>query len=80
MPDPSAFETEIAFEKLKGHTSPGTDQISAELIIAGGKKIRSGSGRSRTMYFFIRRAFKQILLMTEAYHFCQLRTKFYPTS
>jgi hypothetical protein len=28
----SAFEVELAIEKLKTHISPGTDQIAAELI------------------------------------------------
>jgi hypothetical protein len=27
LPKPSAFEVEMAIEKLKGHKSPGTDQI-----------------------------------------------------
>jgi hypothetical protein len=30
--EPSAFEVELAIEKLKNHKSPGIDQISAELI------------------------------------------------
>jgi hypothetical protein len=37
--EPSAFEVEMAIEKLKRHKSPGIDQIPAELIKAGGKKI-----------------------------------------
>ena len=40
MPDPSAFEVELAIEKLKSHKSPGIDQIPAELIKAGGMTIR----------------------------------------
>jgi hypothetical protein len=39
--EPSAFEVEIAIEKLKGHKSPGIDQIPTELIKTGGRKIRS---------------------------------------
>jgi len=39
-PEPSAFEIEMAIEKLTGHKSPGIDQIPAELIKAGGKTIR----------------------------------------
>jgi hypothetical protein len=39
--EPSAFEVETAIEKLKRHKSPGIDQIPAELIITGGRKIRS---------------------------------------
>jgi hypothetical protein len=33
--DTSAYEFEIAVEKTKRHKSPGTDQISTELIKAG---------------------------------------------
>ena len=38
--DPSAFEIELAIEKLKSHKSPGSDQIPAELIKAGNRTIR----------------------------------------
>ena len=38
-PEPSAFEVELAIEKLKNHKSPCTDQIPAELIKAGGMTI-----------------------------------------
>jgi hypothetical protein len=34
VPDPIAFEVEMAIEKLKRHKSPGIDQIPAELIKA----------------------------------------------
>jgi hypothetical protein len=37
MPEPSAFEFEMANEKLNRHKSPGTDQIPAKLIKAGGR-------------------------------------------
>jgi len=40
VPELSASEIELAIEKLKSHKSPCTDQISAELIKAGGKTIR----------------------------------------
>ena len=40
VPEPSASEVELSIEKLKSHKSPGTDQIPAELIKAGGKAIR----------------------------------------
>jgi len=36
VPQPIAFDNELAIEKLKIHKSPGIDQISAELIKAGG--------------------------------------------
>jgi hypothetical protein len=33
----SAFEVEMAIDKLKGHKSPGIDQIPVKLIKAGGR-------------------------------------------
>jgi len=39
VPEPSAFEVELAIEKLKSHKSPGIDQIPVELIKAAGKTI-----------------------------------------
>jgi hypothetical protein len=41
VPQPSAFEVEMAIEKIKRHKSPGIDQIPAKLIKAGGMIIRS---------------------------------------
>ena len=41
VPESSAFEIEIAIEKIKSHKSPGIDRIPAESIKAGGRKIRS---------------------------------------
>jgi hypothetical protein len=41
VPDPSPFEVEIAIAKLKMYKSPGSDQIPAELIQAGGENMRS---------------------------------------
>ena len=41
VPDPSAFDFEMATEKLKRHKAPGTDQIPAELIKARGRTMRS---------------------------------------
>ena len=35
----SAVEVGMAIEKLKSHKSPGTDQIPAEVIKAGGRTI-----------------------------------------
>ena len=39
VPEPSAFETELAISKLKSHKSPCIDEIPAELIEAGGGTI-----------------------------------------
>jgi hypothetical protein len=36
VPGPSAAEVEVAFRKMKRYKSPGSDQIPAELIQAGG--------------------------------------------
>jgi hypothetical protein len=38
VPEPSAFEFEVAVEKLRRHKSPGIDQIPAELIEKGSRK------------------------------------------
>ena len=40
VPEPSAFEVEVAIEKLKSDKSTGIDQILAEFIKAGGRTIR----------------------------------------
>jgi len=39
VPEPSASQVEVAIDKLKSHKSSGIDQIPAELIKAGGRKI-----------------------------------------
>jgi hypothetical protein len=41
VPDLSPFEDEIAIAKMKSFKSPGTDQIPAELIQAGGEILHS---------------------------------------
>jgi hypothetical protein len=41
VPGPSHLEVEIAIAKLKQYKSPGSDQIPAELIHAGGEILRS---------------------------------------
>jgi len=41
VPEPRAFEDEMAIEKLIRHKSPGIDQIPPEWIKAGGRKIHS---------------------------------------
>ena len=84
MPEPSVFEFWLAIEKLKSHESPGIDQMSTELIKAGGRTIRYGihkiinlsgirrncmrDGRSRSLYLSTRRAIKQIVIIIGTYH------------
>jgi hypothetical protein len=41
VPEPSLVKVEIAIRKLKRYKSPGTDQIPAELIKAGGETLHS---------------------------------------
>ena len=94
--EPSAFEFEIASEKLIRHKSRGTDPIPEEmmkggleklalwstnlLILFGKRRTFLRSGRNRSLYLSIRRAIKQMVVMIGAYHVFQLRTKFYPRS
>ena len=92
---PSASEVEMSIEKLKGHRSPGIDQIPAELIKAG----------CRTIHYELHKLINSIwnneelqqwkeliivpvykkgdetdAVIIEALHFCQVHTKFYLTS
>jgi len=80
VPEPSAVEVELDIEKLKCQTSPGIDQIPAELIKAGVEQfaVRSinllflfgirrnclRSGRNLSLYLCIRRTIKQIVVIT----------------
>jgi hypothetical protein len=82
--EPSAFEVEMAIEKLKRHKSPGIVQIQAELIKAGVEQfaVRSmnllilfrmrknclKTGRSQLLYLSIRRVIKQAVVIIGAYH------------
>ena len=95
VPEPSAYEVDLAIEKLKSHKSPGIDQIPAELrkgveqfairsinllFLFGIKRNCLRSGRSQSFYLSIRRGVKQIVITIGAYHFCQLCTKYCLTS
>jgi len=96
VPNPSTFAFGMDFEKLKRHIPPSIGQFQAEWlkqwveqialrsinlsILFGIRKNCLKGGRSRSLYLFIRRVIKQIVVITGAYHFCQLCTKFYPTS
>jgi len=96
VPEPSAYGNETAIEKLKRHKSPGTDQISAKIIKAGGRTIRyeihkliifiwtkeelPGEWEESNIVPIYTKGVKHIGVIIEAYHFCQLRTKIYPPS
>ena len=91
VPEPSAFEVELAIEKLKSHKPPGINHIPAELIKAGGRTIHYAIHKFIISVWnkeelpeewkesIIRKGIKKILLTIGAYRFCQLRTKFCPT-
>jgi hypothetical protein len=51
LPEPSAFEFEMATEKLKRIKSPGTDQIPTEFIKAGSRK--NCSDFHKLFYFYL---------------------------
>jgi hypothetical protein len=55
VPDPSPFEAEIAIPKFKNYKSPGSDQILAELIQAGGKILCSNCKIHKLILFGIRK-------------------------
>ena len=50
VPESSAFEFELAIEKLISHKSPGIDQIPAELIKAS---VEQFVMRSINLYFYL---------------------------
>jgi hypothetical protein len=96
VPGPSRLEVEIAIAKLKNYNSPGSDQIPAELIQAGGEVLLSAihklinsvwnkeeclsKGRSLVLYQFTKRVIKLTVVIIVGYHCYQLHTKFYRIS
>jgi hypothetical protein len=96
VPKPSLVEVETAIRKLKSYKSPGTDQIPAEMIKAGGEILCSeihkliflygigrnchSSGRSLLLYQFIKRVTILTVIIIEVSPSYRLPTKFYPTS
>jgi hypothetical protein len=95
VPGPSRLEIEIAIAMLKKYKSPGSDQIPAELIRAGGEMLLSTihklilfgirkncliSGRSLFLYQFTKRVIKLTVIIIVGYHCYQLHTKFYQIS
>ena len=95
VPVPSAFDIELATEKLKSNKLPGTDQIPAELIKGGVRTIRDESHKliisiwnkeelpeqwkESVIVPIYKKGDKTDGVSIGAYHFYQLHTKFYPT-
>jgi hypothetical protein len=95
VPEPSLVEMEIAIRKLKRYKSPGTDQISAELMKAGGEILRSemhkliflygirrnsdSIGRNLLLCQFIERVIRLTVIIIEEAPSYELPTKFHPT-
>ena len=92
VPEPSAYENERLLKSLddtnhhvliKSQQKQEVEQFTVRstnlLIRFGIRRNCLRSGRTRSLYLSIR-AIKQTVVIIEAYHFCQLRTKCYPTS
>jgi hypothetical protein len=89
--EPSAFQVEMAIEKLRRHKPPDIDESRQNLLKQGVEKFALKSinllnlsgirrnflrgGRSRSLYLSIRRVIKPTIII-EAYNFCQLLTNF----
>jgi hypothetical protein len=94
VPELSVSEFEMTIEKLKGHKSPGIDQIPAELIKAGGRTIRSEIHKFINSIWNkeeLPEQWKESIIVpiykkgdkidcSNYRDFCQPHTKFYPTS
>jgi hypothetical protein len=93
VPEPSAAEFEFTIRKLKSYKAPGSDQIPAELIQEGGEILHSEIHKlimliwnkekwkeSIVVPIHKKRVIKLTVVIIEAYHSCQLHTKFYLTS
>jgi hypothetical protein len=95
VPEPSLAEVEIAIGKLRSYKSPGTDQILAELIKAGGETLCSETHRlifsiwnkeelpqqrkESIIVPIYKRAIRLIVIIIEESPSYQLPTKFYLT-
>ena len=96
VPEPSAFEFEMAIVELNRHKSPGIDQIPAEVITAGSRTIRSEihklinsiwnteelpeEWKESIIAHFYNKGDETDYSSYSGISLCQLRTKFYPTS
>ena len=96
VPEPSAFEVELAIGKLKSHKTTGFDEIPAELIKAGCGTICGEINKLITSIWkkeklpeewkesiivpIHKKEIKQIVIIIGVFHFCQPLTKFCQTS
>ena len=88
----SGREVKLAIAKLRRHKSPGTDQIPAELIKAEGRTTSPKIHRFINSIWNkeeLREQWKELVIVTVykmgdetdwAHHFCQMWTKYHPTS
>jgi hypothetical protein len=87
---PSRLENEISIAKLKKYKSPGSDEISAELIQGGGETLVSATNslipfgirknclirrRSQVLHQFTERMTNVTIIIIVGYHCYQLHTK-----
>jgi hypothetical protein len=90
VPERSLVKVDTAIGKLKRFKSPGTDQIPAELIKAGGETLHKlfilyrirrnfhSDGRNLLLYQFIKRVIRLTVIIFKESPSYQLPTKFYP--
>ena len=92
VPEPSAFEFQLAIDKVKSHKLPGFDEIQAELIKAGDgticleihklitsickKEKLPEEWKESIIVPIYKKGIKQIVIIIGAFHFCQSLTKF----
>jgi hypothetical protein len=93
--EPRAAEVQVAIRKMKSNKAPGSDQFPAELIQARGETLRSEIHKLTMLTWnkeelphqwkgsivvpIQKRVIKLTAVIIEAYHCCQLHTKFYLT-
>jgi hypothetical protein len=90
VPEPTASDVEVAIRNLKRYKAPGSDQIPAgwggilhseihKFITVIWSREELPHQWSQLSYLFTKRMIKQTVIIIEAYHCCQVNTKFYPT-
>jgi hypothetical protein len=86
VPEPNAFEVEMAIEVLKdtNHHQKLLRQMAEQFALRyinllnrfGIRRNCLRTGRSRSLHPFTRREIKLIVVIRDVYHFCQLLTDF----